>query len=88
MADLAAIRERRLRHEEEMLSVHWFTPAILAARWGVSETTVREIPLDELRYKEFGSGKQLKRRRYHPDWVAAYEASPNAPRVDDAEDVA
>jgi hypothetical protein len=44
MDRIARIRARRLRHEEEMLSVHWFTPALLAARWGVSETTVREIP--------------------------------------------
>jgi hypothetical protein len=68
------IRERRMRHEEEMLSVHWFTPAILAARWGISETTVREIPPEQLPYKEFGTGEKLKRRRYHPDDVAAYEA--------------
>jgi hypothetical protein len=68
------IRERRQRHEEEMLSVHWFTPSILAERWGISETTVREIPPDQLPYKAFGSGEQLKRRRYHPDDVAAFEA--------------
>jgi hypothetical protein len=72
--DLAEIRARRLRHEEEMLSVHWFTPALLAARWGVSETTVREIPADQLPYKAFGAGEQLKRRRYRPDDVAAFEA--------------
>jgi hypothetical protein len=74
MHDLTSIRERRRRHEEEMLSVHWFTPAILAARWGVSETTVREIPAQQLPYKEFGSGEQLKRRRYRPEDVAAFEA--------------
>lgn len=74
MDRLTRIRERRQRHEEEMLSVRWFTPAILAARWGVSESTVREIPPDELPYKEFGAGEKLKRRRYHPDDVAAYDA--------------
>lgn len=71
---LDRIRDRRQRHEEEMLSVHWFTPAILAARWGISETTVRAIPATELPYKEFGTGTQKKRRRYHPDDVAAYDA--------------
>lgn len=71
---IARIRERRQQHEEEMLSVHWYTVAILATRWGLSQTTVREIPADELPYKEFGAGEKLKRRRYHPDDVAAYEA--------------
>lgn len=71
---IARIRERRQQHEDEMLSVHWFSVAMLAARWGISETTVREIPPDQLRYKAFGEGKKLKRRRYHPDDVAAYEA--------------
>lgn len=71
---LARIRARREQHEEEMLSVHWFTVAMLAARWHLSETTVREIDPDELHYKEFGAGEKLKRRRYHPDDVAAYEA--------------
>lgn len=71
----ARIRERRQQHEEELLSLHWFTPAILAARWGISETTVREIAADELPYKEFGAGMKLKRRRYHPDDVARYEAA-------------
>lgn len=71
---LARIRARRQQHEEEMLSVKWFTVAILAARWELSETTVRDIPADQLRYKEFGNGAKLHRRRYHPDDVAAYEA--------------
>lgn len=71
---LARIRARRLQHEEELLSVHWFTVALLAARWGVSETTVREIPAAELPYMAFGQGVHLKRRRFHPDDVARYEA--------------
>lgn len=74
MDRIARIRERRQQHEEEMLSVHWFTPALLANRWGISETTVREIPASELPYKEFGAGEQLKRRRYPPAAVLAYEA--------------
>lgn len=81
MDRIARIRARRQQHEEELLSVHWLKPHDLAARWGISETTVREIPYEELRYKEFGSGTQLKRRRYHPDAVATYEALPNAPRA-------
>lgn len=71
---LQRIRERRQKHEEEMLSVQWFTPAILAARWGIADSTVRNIPEQELPYKEFGTGELLHRRRYHPDDVAAFEA--------------
>lgn len=82
MPDLAEIRARRLRHEEEMLSVHWFTVSLLAARWGIAESTVRDIPADQLPYKTFGAGEQLKRRRYHPDDVARFEAS----RVGTADD--
>jgi hypothetical protein len=71
----ARIRERREQHEEAMLSQKWFTPAVLAARWQISETTVRDIPAAELPFKEFGAGKKLKRRRYHPDDVARFEAA-------------
>lgn len=74
MDRIARIRARRQQHEEELLSVHWLTPAVLADRWGISETTVREIPAAQLPYKEFGAGEKLKRRRYPPDAVAAYEA--------------
>lgn len=73
---LAEIRARAAKHEEEILAMRWFTPAQLAARWGYkSPTTVYAIPLAELRYKEFGSGEKLKRRRYREDWVIAYEES-------------
>jgi hypothetical protein len=71
--DLAEIRARRLKHEEELASVRWFTPALLAARWRVSETTVRAIPRDALPYLELGTGTKLKRRRYSPEDVAAFE---------------
>jgi hypothetical protein len=71
---LARIRARRQQHEEELVSLHWFTVALLAVRWGVSETTVRAIPATELPYKTFGAGELLKRRRFHPDDVARYES--------------
>lgn len=69
----ALIRERATRHEEEIDSVRWLTVAELAARWRISENTVRAIPVDELHYKEFGSGERKKRRRFRADWVEAYE---------------
>lgn len=76
---MATIRSRAREHQEELESVRWFTPERLAARWEISETTVREIARDQLPYKEFGSGTQKKRRRYHPDDVAAFEASGRLP---------
>lgn len=83
MTDLAEIRARAAEHEEEIESLRWLRASQLADRWGISETTVREIPFDELPYREFGKGQKLKRRRYRPDDVAAYEAkTPTpAPRV-------
>lgn len=77
---MATIRSRAREHQQEMESLRWFTPERLAARWDLSETTVREIPREQLPYKEFGSGAQKKRRRYHPDDVAAFEASGRLPQ--------
>ena len=73
MSTLAEIRERGRDHAEELDSVQWFTPAMLAHRWNVSETTVRAIPAGELPYRVFGAGEKLKRRRYRPADVAAFE---------------
>jgi hypothetical protein len=70
---LQALRERAAEHNDEIESVRWYTVADLARRWRISETTVRGIPLEELRYKEFGNGEHLKRRRYRSDWVDTYE---------------
>lgn len=72
---LGTIRARAQDHQLEIDSVRWFTPQRLAARWDLSVTTVAAIPREQLPYKEFGAGTELKRRRYHPDDVAAYEAS-------------
>jgi hypothetical protein len=73
---LQGYRDRARLHQEELdLSVKFFTPAKLAARWDVSLSTVRDIPREELPYKEFGAGTKLKRRRYHPDDVVAFEAT-------------
>lgn len=76
---LTTIRERAIEHEREIESARWFTPQRLADRWSVSASTVYEIPRDQLPYKEFGAGKKLKRRRYHPDDVAAFEAAGRLP---------
>ncbi len=53
--------------------VVWFTTSELAARWKMSSTSVRKIPLAELRYKSFGRGKKFKHRKYREDWVVAFE---------------
>lgn len=73
MKNLNEIRARAAQHNDEIESAKWYTVAELAARWQVSETTVRLIPRDQLDYKEFGAGQKLKRRRYRSDWVEAYE---------------
>lgn len=70
---LQEIRARARSHQAEIdLSVVYFTVQKLAARWDIAESTVRDIPRDQLPYKEFGK-KRLKRRRYHPADVFAYE---------------
>lgn len=79
---LSTIRSRAREHQQELESLRWFTPERLAARWDVSETTVREIPREQLPYKEFGAGTKLKRRRYHPDDVAAFEATGRVSKKD------
>jgi hypothetical protein len=72
-AALQEIRTRARAHQAEIdLSVRYLTVQNLAGRWSVAESTVRDIPRDQLPYKEFGK-KRLKRRRYHPADVAAYE---------------
>lgn len=73
-ATMAELRARAHAHEEELVSVQWFTPADLATRWRIALSTVHDIPITELRYKAFGNGAKLKRRRYRQDWVDAYEA--------------
>lgn len=78
-ARIATIRGRARAHQEELESVRWFTAARLKSRWDLSLTTIYEIPREQLPYKEFGTGKKLKRRRYHPDDVAAFEASGRVP---------
>jgi hypothetical protein len=71
---LQPYRERARAHQSEIdLASSWFTVNKLAERWDISASTVRDIPRDELPFKEFGKGRKLKRRRYHPDDVVAYE---------------
>ena len=54
--------------------VRFLRPADLAERWQLSLTTVMSIPRDELPFMAIGTGRLKRRRRYHPDDVAAYEA--------------
>ena len=73
MSDLDEIRARAAAHAEEIDALSWYKPSDLAKRWGVAVSTVHKIPIEELRYKNFGHGEQLKTRRYRSDWVEAYE---------------
>ncbi len=71
---LQPYRERARAHQADIeLSVVYLTVNDLAKRWNLSASTVRDIPREQLAYKEFGRGAKLKRRRYHPDDVIAYE---------------
>ena len=72
---LHSYRARARAHQADIdLSVSYMTVKDLAARWNIAPSTVRDIPRTKLPYKEFGKGAKLKRRRYHPDDVLAYEA--------------
>lgn len=72
---LAELRAMAAEHDEQIASVHWFTASELAARWRVSLQTIYDTPREQLRFKEFGQGEKLKRRRYRADWIADYEES-------------
>lgn len=74
---LARIKARAKAHGEALESATWFTSSELAARWGVSVTTIYVIPVAELPYKRFGKGKRPI-RRYSPADVLAFEASDSA----------
>lgn len=60
------------------------SPHELKLRWGISVTSIKRIPFTELRYKEFGQGSKLKRRRYREDWVLAYEEATGRSPVEHA----
>lgn len=73
MKTMEQLRAEGADHNDEIASLKWYTVAELAKRWRLAQTTVRAIPIDELKFKEFGSGKKLKRRRYRSDWLESYE---------------
>lgn len=74
MDDMTTIRARARAHQEDLDVLRWLSTATVARRFGVSETTVRAIPADELPYKTFGQGLKFRRRRYRLADVEAYEA--------------
>lgn len=73
---LQPYRDRARLHQQEIdLKLVYLTVSDLAKRWHLAPSTVRDIPREDLPFKEFGKGTKLKRRRYHPDDVIAYEAN-------------
>ena len=75
-SDLATIRARAAQHTHELdAATRFFTVQKLAARWDISESSVRAIPATELHFIELGRGAKHKRRRYDPADVLAYEAA-------------
>lgn len=75
MPDLAEIRARAQRHQDELdRDTKFYTVADLAARWKCSKATVRAIATSRLPYTNLGHGLKRELRRYHPDDVAAYES--------------
>lgn len=73
--DLSVIRAGARVHQESLdLARNGLSVAVLADRWGISETSVRDIPRAHLRYMEFGKGVKHKRRRYRLADVETYEA--------------
>lgn len=74
--DLTAIRDKARAHQHALdVAMRYWTVSLLAKRWDVSASTVRGIPRDELPYMEMGQGRHLKRRRYAPADVLAYETA-------------
>jgi hypothetical protein len=72
----AALVARAKAHQDELdRDTRFLDVQMLAARWGVSPSTVRAVPSTLLPYVNVGTGLQRERRRYHPEAVAAYEAS-------------
>jgi transposase len=73
---LAVIRGRAAAHERELDAKRFYLSTNeVAARLGVSASTVRDIPFDDLPFLELGNGAKHKTRRFHPDDLAAYEAA-------------
>jgi hypothetical protein len=76
MPDLATVRDRAQRHQDELdRNTRFYTVGDLAARWRCAKGTVRSISKLALPYTNLGHGLKRELRRYHPDDVAAYEAT-------------
>jgi hypothetical protein len=70
---LAELREDAARRNVALDRGASFTVRELAERWKLGETTVRDIPRDELPYMSFGRGLVHRRRRYRRADVERYE---------------
>ncbi|HEY9225217.1 MAG TPA: hypothetical protein VIP11_01135 [Gemmatimonadaceae bacterium] len=71
---LDVLASRAQRHQDEIdRDVVFFTIADLAKRWRCVKSTVREIPFDQLPWKNLGRGLIRESRRYHRADVEAYE---------------
>jgi hypothetical protein len=70
---LDEIRARAARHQVDATERTRASVQQLADHWGVSPSTVRDIPFGELPYLEFGRGAKFRRRRYRWEDVEAYE---------------
>lgn len=76
MPDLAEIRARAARHQDELdRDTRFLTVADLAARWRCAKGTVRAISKLALPYVNLGHGLKRELRRYAPADVEAYEAT-------------
>lgn len=73
--DLATIRAAAQQHQDELdRDLRFLTIAALARRWGMSKTSVRDIPFEDLPWRNLGRGLVRERRRYDPADVDRYEA--------------
>lgn len=71
-APLDQLRARAAEHERELSERKLLSIKSVKDMLGMSYTSVRDIPRDELPYGEFGQGHVLKRRRYRPEDIEAY----------------
>lgn len=82
MTNIAALRAQAQAHARQLEAVLWLSVTDLAARWGVSASTVRAIARDDLPYLTLGKSAV---RRYDPRDVETYEQSSKRGSADTAD---